>query len=177
MLSLNLLASLCLLSCLDMSRLQATDVDLAFDADVRKFGSGRAVALQADGKVVVAGYFSRVHGQPGSTVARFESGGALDPTFLAGSAFNGGASAVAVQSDGRILIGGNFTAHTVDGVVTPRNGIARLNADGTLDTSFNPGTGTGVDGSVLAIALQSDGKAIIAGSFTTFNGTDRKSVV
>ncbi len=176
MLSLNLLASLCLLSCLDMSRLQATDVDLAFDADVRKFGSGRAVALQADGKVVVAGYFSRVHGQPGSTVARFESGGALDPTFLAGSAFNGGASAVAVQSDGRILIGGNFTAHTVDGVVTPRNGIARLNADGTLDTSFNPGTGTGVDGSVLAIALQSDGKAIIAGSFTTFNGTARNRI-
>ena len=44
---------------------------------------------------------------------------------------------VAVQPDGKVLIGGDFT--TVNG--TNRNGIARLNADGSLDSSFNPGTG------------------------------------
>ena len=80
---------------------------------------------------------------------------------------------VAVQADGRILIAGSFTA--VNG--QPRNGIARLNADGTVESAstFNPGTGVagGLNPSVVCLALQADGKILISGYFTSVNGEPR----
>src|SRR5687767_10932228 len=73
--------------------------------------------------------------------------------------------AVAVQPDGKILLGGNFTTLSPNGgAAVTRNHLARLNLDGTLDTTFNPNV-TG--GDVNAIALQTDGKIVIGGFFTT----------
>ena len=77
---------------------------------------------------------------------------------------------VVVQADGKVLIGGYFT--TVNG--TNRNHIARLNSNGSLDNSFDPGTGA--DGFVRSIALQSDGKVFIGGGFFTVNGVVRPRV-
>jgi hypothetical protein len=82
-----------------------------------------------------------------------------------------------LQSDGKVLIGGDFT--TVNG--TNRNHIARLNANGSLDSTFNPGTGAeGTDAdtiaSVRSIAVQSDGNVLISGHFTTVNGVVRPHV-
>ena len=71
-------------------------------------------------------------------------------------------SAIAVQSDNKILIGGTFTMTNS----TARNHIARLNADGSLDTAFNPDVNKEVD----AIAFQPNGKIVI-GKFTTVSGT------
>ena len=76
-------------------------------------------------------------------------------------------AATAVQPDGKILIGGSFT--TVLGV--PRNNIARLNTDGTLDTAFNPNA----NGAVYAIAVQADGKILVGGDFTTASA-DRRAI-
>jgi hypothetical protein len=62
---------------------------------------------------------------------------------------------LAVQTDGKILVGGLFTTLGGGGTgTTTRNFIGRVNADGTLDATFNPGA----DGSVEAMALQADGK-------------------
>src|SRR5206468_1632456 len=72
--------------------------------------------------------------------------------------------------DGKIIIGGDFTTYSG----TTRNRIARINADGTLDASFNPGTGA--SGTVYSTAVQSDGKIIIEGSFTSYNGTGRNRI-
>ena len=66
--------------------------------------------------------------------------------------------AIAVQRDGKILLGGNF--NQVLGV--PRNGIARLNPDGTLDDTFNAKHST-THGLIIAIAIQPDGKILVAG--------------
>src|SRR5207302_2161824 len=80
------------------------------------------------------------------------------------------------QPNGRILIAGSFSA--VNGV--SRNGIARLNNDGSLDFSFDPGTGIGADGfgllNVRSLTLQRDGKALIGGVFSSVNGVARASV-
>src|SRR5215212_348491 len=77
---------------------------------------------------------------------------------------NGIVSVIVVQPDGKILIGGWFTALTNSaGVAVTRNHIARLNADGSLDTAFNPNA----NGTVYAIALQSDGKVLAGGQFTS----------
>ena len=76
---------------------------------------------------------------------------------------------MALCDDGKIIIAGDFTQY--NGV--PRNKIARLNLDGSLDTAFNPlaGIGTGEDLMIAAVAVQNDGKIIIAGNFTSYNGT------
>jgi uncharacterized delta-60 repeat protein len=81
----------------------------------------------------------------------------------------GRVDAIVVQPDGKILLGGQFT--TVRGVARSR--IARLNANGSLDTTFDPGTGA--NGTVARIALLADGKAIISGSFTTYDGVGRRN--
>ncbi len=77
------------------------------------------------------------------------------------------------QPDGKILIGGIFDNY--DGV--SRNGIARINADGSLDTTFNPGTGiTGTDDEIFCMLLQPDGKIVIGGVFTSYNGVPRGNI-
>ena len=73
--------------------------------------------------------------------------------------------ATVVQNDGKIIIGGDFT--TVNGVA--RKGIARLNADGSLDSGFNPGAGVNTNGKIYALGLQADGRIVIGGDFTTFD--------
>ena len=75
-----------------------------------------------------------------------------------------------IQSDGRIIISGSFD--TYNGVA--RNGIARLNTDGSLDITFNPGTG--VNNNIFKTSLQSNGKIIISGSFDTYNGVARNRI-
>jgi uncharacterized delta-60 repeat protein len=94
----------------------------------------------------------------------------LDASFNPGTGADHWVNSIALQPDGKILIGGYFD--TYNG--TTRNRIARLNTDGSLDASFNPGTGAN-DG-VRSIALQPDGKILIGGLFTAYNGTGRNRV-
>jgi hypothetical protein len=80
---------------------------------------------------------------------------------------NGDVYALAVQTDGKILAGGNFTLlGGGQSGLTPRNHIGRLNADGTLDVAFNPGA----NGRVSVIVLQPDGKILVGGEFTMIGG-------
>ena len=130
----------------------------------------RALALQPDGKVVIGGSFTTVNGTPRNRIARLNADGSLDTSFNPGSGPNSTVLAVALQADGKVLIGGWFT--TVDG--TARSRIARLNADGSLDTGFSPGSGA--NDAVMAIAAQPDGKVLIGGWFTTVNGTSRSRI-
>ena len=95
--------------------------------------------------------------------------GALDPTFDAGNFTNGLVNAAVLQPDGKVVIGGSF--NKVHGVV--RHNLARLNADGTLDLTFDPGEGSDYGIAIGGLTLQSDGKLIIVGSFEKFNGISR----
>ena len=152
-------------------------LDSSFNPGTGPNGSVSSVASQADGKVLVGGYFTAVNGVNRTNIARLNANGSLDSSFNPGTQANGTVRSIALQPDGKVLIGGDFT--NVNG--TNRNHITRLNADGGLDLSFNPGTGTeGTDadnrGSVRSIALQSDGKVLIGGDFTTVNGVARPYV-
>jgi len=91
--------------------------------------------------------------------------GPLDPAFDPKP--NGAVAALAVQGDGGLIIGGGFTQVGM----TSRNRIARLNPDGSVDPNFDPGTGP--NGSVSAIAVQSYGKILIGGQFSDVSGTPR----
>jgi uncharacterized delta-60 repeat protein len=146
-------------------------LDTGFDPGSGANGYVRAIALQSDGKIIIGGEFTTYSGTGRNYIARLNADGSLDATFDPGSGANGTIQTMALQSDGKTLIGGDFTTYNGTG----RNRIARLSADGSLDASFNPGTGA--NGTVFAITLQPDDKALIGGSFTTYNGTARKFII
>jgi uncharacterized delta-60 repeat protein len=156
-----------------MARLNANgSLDLSFNPGSGANGTVWTLAVQTDGRVLVGGAFTTVNGNSRNGIARLTATGAIDDTFVPGAAAtNGTIYALAVQADGRILIGGSFASYAG----TPRTNIARLNSNGTLDGTYNPGGGAGgVGNSVNALALQSDGRAIVAGDFTTFDNLPRK---
>jgi uncharacterized delta-60 repeat protein len=97
-----------------------------------------SISLQADGKIVIGGTFTVFNNVPRNRIARLNSVGSLDQSFDPGSGAGGEAvMATALQDDDRIVIAGSFTSYND----IPRKGIARLNHDGSLDTSFDPGYG------------------------------------
>lgn len=134
-------------------------------------GTAQIIALQPDGKILVGGGFSTYNGQTQNRILRLNSDGSIDTSFDIGTGFNSFVSAIALQPDGKILVGGSFTSY--NGLDQRR--IARLNADGSLDTSFQ--IGTGFSASVYEISLQLDGKIIVGGVFTHYNGQTNNNFV
>jgi uncharacterized delta-60 repeat protein len=130
-------------------------------------GTVQKVLRQADGKLIVVGSFNSYGGGTRNRIVRLNADGTIDGTFNVGTGTNATISMAVFQPDGKILIGGLFT--TFNG--TTRNRIARLNADGSLDTTFNPPSGA--NGSIGAIIVQSAGKIVISGGFTTYDGMAR----
>lgn len=145
-------------------------VDNSFDPGPGADGPVFAVAVQLDGKIIIAGDFSIVGVLARTRVARLNADGSVDSAFVPPTDLNGVVHSVAVQPNGKVVLGGDFT--TVGGI--SRNRIARLNAGGSLDTAFN--TGTGADSSVYSVALQPDGRVVIGGDFTSVNGVPRNGV-
>jgi uncharacterized delta-60 repeat protein len=118
------------------------------------------------GKILIGGNFTSFNGNSVHRIARLNSDGSLDTTFNPGLGANGMVWSIALQSNGQIILGGDFTM--VNGINL--NNVARLNADGSVDTSFNPGVGP--DGTVNAVALDAVGNVIIGGSFDTVSGVN-----
>jgi len=127
-----------------------------------------AIAIQPDGKILAAGMFVTMGNQPRYKIARLMPNGSIDPTFtgppVRGISFSGPNpydsyfAALARQADGRIIVGGTFTNI---GGRTAYN-LARYNSDGSLDISYAPPLTA--EQSVTALALQPDGKLLVAGS-------------
>lgn len=135
----------------------------AFTADTD--GIVSALLVQPDAKIVLGGWFAQVRGQPRARLARVDAAGNLDAGFAPVVSHSGSAAvfALARQADGKLLVGGQFTA--VDD--TPRNYLARLDANGRLDTGF----AVDLDGSVQALAVQADGRILVGGRFTRVGGS------
>ncbi len=154
-------------------RLPVVDAQFNPDSD----GSVYLMGLQTDGKILLGGEFDTLNGRPRANFARLNPDGTLDPAFDAGA---GGASSpevnsLAIQADGKILVGGEFT--TLGG--QPRNSIGRLNSDGTLDTGFNPGAGEGVNPSypyVMSLTVLADEKILVGGYFRKLAGVPRNNI-
>jgi uncharacterized delta-60 repeat protein len=137
-------------------------LDASFNPGTELIGGVWIMLMQSDNKILIGGDFG---------ISRFNTDGTLDTGFnLAGTFEGAGIGAIALQSDGKIVIGGDFT--TFNSI--SRNGIARLNTDGSLDASFNPGAGT--NGIVYDLSIQSDGKIVIGGDFTSYNGIGKNRI-
>ena len=128
------------------------------------------IALDSNGRILVGGDFTKANGAGRTNIARLMPDGKLDASFNSGFGPNFHVGAIVAQNDGKAIIGGFFTS--VGGI--SRNRIARLNVDGSLDASFD--VGGGADAAVYGLALQSDNRVLLAGTFQTINGTPRSYV-
>jgi uncharacterized delta-60 repeat protein len=160
------------------------DVDVSFNP-----GTGapdnqraiRAIALQADGKIVIGGAFGSFNGTNRTGIARLNSDGSIDTSFnpilTSLQSFPGypQISTLIVQTNGKVIIGGSFISVNA----TARTNFARLNSDGSLDITFNSGSGTTYQGnpySIRGMVSQPDGKVVVTGPFDKVDGTNRSGI-
>jgi len=135
----------------------------------------QCVALQPDGKILVGGEFNSVNGTGRTNLFRLNTNGTLDASFLPLSfrddfGGRGQVMCLAPQSSGQILVGGYFSL--VNGVA--RTNLVRLNSDGSVDATFS--VGSGPDSTVRSLAVQPDNWVILAGDFSSVNGSPRGSI-
>jgi len=154
-------------------------VDTAFDVHPDSYV--RAIALQADGKIVIGGDFNFIAPNGGASVrrmyiARLNADGTLDAGFDPWATAS--VLSLIVQPNGKILVGGNFD-HFFPNASSPgvvRNRMARLDTSGVPD-SFDPNVAASSGfAQVLAMALQPDGKVIACGAFTSIGGQTRNRI-
>lgn len=152
----------------NIARLNANgSVDNQFTVGTGPSGDVNAIKLLEDGKILIAGDFTQYNGVSRTRIARLNPDGTLDTSFNPASGFDGAVESIAVQTDGKIVCVGDFL--NVNGI--GRRRIARLNADGTVDSSFDPGTGA--NARIRAVTLTSNSDLVIGGDFTQVAGADR----
>jgi uncharacterized delta-60 repeat protein len=127
------------------------------------------LALQEDGRIIVGGVFANYAGRTATRVVRLKDNGEFDFSF--GSGINNNLSKAVIQDDGKIIFIGRFTSYNG----TAANRIVRLNMNGSVDTSFEYGTGFNDTAELLEI--QSDGKLVITGRFSTYNGSAANKLI
>ena len=146
-------------------------IDNAFTIGTGFNNSVASITLQPDGKILVGGIFTSYSGVTSNYIVRLNTDGTIDNAFTIGTGFNNSVASITLQPDGKILVGGIFTSYS--GVTS--NYIIRLNSNGTIDNTFN--IGTGFDSYVQSIILQPDGKILVGGNFTSYNGVARNNII
>ena len=134
--------------------------------------------IQPDGRTIIFGDITSVHGTAQGRMARLLANGSLEGGLGFNPGANGPITCAALLADGKIMIGGNFTTLQPRGTgpVFPRSRLARLLPDGTVDTSFGD---PGVNAFVLCLAVQPDGAVLVGGDFNgtaSFMGATRSGI-
>ncbi len=139
-------------------------IDQSFQIDQSNSGEVLDIELMQDGRILIGGSFQAYRGSSRNFIARLLPNGLLDETFSPAGSFNGAVQTIVVQPDGKIAVGGRFNFFESTSV----SYAARLNADGSLDPSFNA---QGLFNSRVKSILLQNGKYIVAGWFTQCRGT------
>ena len=121
------------------------------------------ITIGENGDLYVLGSFSYIQGVKQSSIAKLNKNGVFDKEYGVASVYRRDMYCSLLQSDGKLIIGGDFSSYNS----IPYRNILRLDAVGDLDTTFN--IGTGASGAVHAMAEQEDGKVLIGGEFSSFN--------
>lgn len=146
-------------------------IDTTFSIGTGFNGIVETVALQSNGKIICGGNFTEYNGTTVGRIARLNEDGSLDNTFVNGSGFSQVVHSVAVDTNGKIIVGGNFTSYAG----TNYNRIIRLNANGGRDSTF--AIGTGCDQTVRKVVIAPDGKVLLGGDFDFFNDNLNQGIV
>lgn len=132
-----------------------------------------SMAIQPDSKIIIGGGFTTVGGTGKNRIARLLPDGNIDNTFNVGTGADSGVSFVKLLPNGKVIAGGSFT--TFAGVA--KNKLVKLNTDGSIDTSFVYGAGPNAGSIIYSGYIQSDGKILLTGNFSTFSGVNRRGAV
>src|SRR5690606_24297391 len=128
--------------------------------------------IQSDGKILLGGQFNLVGGiSMNNPLIRLNPDGSLDASFMSNSSCNGPIRIIRFLFNGKILVGGDFTL--VNGISSKR--MVRLNPDGSLDGTFN--IGSGFNGIVTDIEVDGNGKIIVVGGFTSYDGNQINQIL
>lgn len=146
-------------------------IDTSFQVGTGANGLVRAIDIHSSGKIVIVGDFDTINDVPRDRIAQLNADGSVDLTFDPGVSADSTITSVVVQPDGTMIIGGYFL--NVQGM--PCKKIAKLKENGSLDSTFDSGTGF-EGGNVLCLALQNDGKVLTGGDFITSQGTRRTRI-
>lgn len=129
------------------------------------------IVLHANDKTILGGNFTTFNGVTQNKIIRLNDDGTKDVTFLIGTGFNDAVKTSALQTDGKIIVGGSFTEFNGQ----TSNYLVRLNTNGTIDDSFN--IGVGFNNSVETICIQPDGKILVGGNFTSYNSVVQNNLI
>lgn len=127
--------------------------------------------IQQNNRTVLVGNFTTYNLKPYNRIVRLNPDGNPDATFRPGDAANNKIRCIALQSDGKMIVGGDFTEYNGK----PLGYITRLNTAGKNDNTFK--TGTGANAAISNVLIQKNGKIIVAGNFTDYNGTPTKGLI
>ncbi|NLR57328.1 DUF5008 domain-containing protein [Chitinophaga polysaccharea] len=127
--------------------------------------------LLPDGKLLIAGSFTKYNGQAVNRLARLNADGSLDASFTPGAGADQVIGSMERQPDGKIILTGSFNMY--GGVKVPH--IVRINENGTIDPGFNVGEGT--DGFIYNVGIMPGGQIILSGVFTQFNKLQRNNMI
>jgi len=145
--------------------------DSSFNSGIGFNNGVEKIVIQPDGKILVGGFFVSYDGITANRIIRLNPDGSRDNTFDVGDKANASVDSIALQSNGKILVGGSFTSY--NGI--PQNYLTRLTSDGSIDTSFD--IGTGIEGSnVRVITIQPDNKILVGGRFTSYDGVSQNNL-
>ncbi len=160
--------------CLRIARAKPNGkVDSTFNTGIGGAGANvDAIALQPNGQILLAGQFTHYNGTPEAHIVRVHSNGTIDFSFIQNSGANMPTTSLKLLPSGNVLVGGEFSSYQGK----PAGRIALLNQQGIADSLFRNNSGTGANDRTLAITTQPSGKILIAGDFTTYNGTSRSRI-
>lgn len=164
---------LILFSLIAVNFLLAQKIDTSFNhptpdiVDLSRFNQYdaivKSIAVQPDGKILLGGGFQSYNGRNRRNIVRLNTDGSIDEEFIVNDGFEGRVESIALQADGKILVGGQFNNYNG----TDAGYIIRLNNNGTVDKSFK--AGAGFNGHVNCILIQPDGKILVGGKFSVFD--------
>jgi len=154
-------------------------IDLTFNTgsvafngqSTRGFNGSVWTTLVSGSRLYLGGAFTLYDAPPYNRIIKLDNTGSIDTTFNMGVGFGNTVYTMVTQSDGKLIVGGDFTTYSGSNATR----FTRLNISGTLDATFN--VGAGPNGSVYDTVLQSDGKIVAVGAFTTYSGSSSSGIV
>jgi uncharacterized delta-60 repeat protein len=145
--------------------------DTEFDNSTGFNNSISDITIDSNDKIYVVGFFTTYKGVAANRIIRLNPDGSKDTGFDNSTGFDGGVNTIAIDSNGKIYIGGSFS--TYKGVAANR--IIRLNPDGSKDTGFD--NSTGFNNTVNTITTDSNGKIYVGGVFSSYKGVEANEII
>ena len=122
----------------------------------------------------MGGSFTTYNGTPSNNIIRLNQDGSIDNTFNIGTGFNSSVLSIIEDSNNKYVVGSSFRSYNG----TPTNGIIRLNQDGSIDNTFNIGTGINIyTSTIYSIIEDSNNKYVVGGKFSSYNGTPSNGII